>query len=222
MGYLKWYGHAAFEFEIDGVKGIIDPWIKNPLSPVKPRDVKGVEIILVTHDHGDHYGEAVEISKLNEAPILGVYEVAEKASKEGAKDVVGMNVGGTYEFRGLKITMVHAIHSSSSGTPVGYILRGKETTVYHAGDTGVFQDMRLFRELYEPKIALLPIGGYYTMGPYEAFKAVEYLNPDVVIPMHYNTFPVIKQDPEEFKKMVESKMAGVEVIILRPGEAYTF
>lgn len=220
MGYLKWYGHAAFEFEISGVKGLIDPWLTNPLSPVKPEEVKDIELILVTHDHGDHWGETVRISRELGATVLGVYEVAEKASKEGAREVIGMNVGGTYDFKGLKVTIVHAFHSSSTGTPIGFILKGEGTTVYHAGDTGLFYDMKLFKELYKPRIALLPIGGHFTMGPYEALKAVELLNPDVVIPMHYNTFPVIKQDPEEFKKTVESKMAGVEVVVLKPGETF--
>ena len=114
------------------------------------------------------------------------------------------------------------MHSCSAGAPVGIIIKGKEATIYHAGDTGVFLDMQLIRELYQPDIALLPIGGHFTMGPIEAAKAVELIKPKVVIPMHYQTFDVISGDPETFRKEVEKRAPNVKVIILKPGESYSF
>jgi len=222
MGYLKWYGHAAFEFELDNVKGLIDPWLTNPLSPVKPNDIKDVDVILVTHDHGDHLGETVEIAKRTKATVIGIFELIQDLSGKGLSELVGMNIGGTYIFKGLKIHMVQAFHSCNVGSPVGFIVEGKETTFYHTGDTALFSDMKLFKALYNPKIALLPIGSHFTMGPMEALKAIELLEPEVVIPMHYNTFPVIVQDPEEFKKVVKEKYPNVEVVVLKPGESYTF
>lgn len=221
MGYVKWYGHAAFEFEIDGVKGLIDPWITNPLSPVKVDDIKGVELILVTHDHGDHLGETVDIASKNNATVVSIYELSLDLEGKGVK-AIGMNIGGYFEFKGLKVFMVPAFHSSSKGSPIGFVIEGHETTLYHAGDTGVFYDMKLIGEMYKPKIALLPIGGLFTMDPNAALKAVELIKPKVVIPMHYNTFPQIRQDPEKFREAVKEKYPEVKVVILKPGEEYRF
>jgi len=222
MGYIKWYGHAAFEFLIDNVKGLIDPWLTNPLSPVKPDDINDVDVILITHDHGDHLGESEEIAKRTGATVIGIYELTSALEEKGIKNVIPMNIGGFVEFKGLRFYMVPALHSSSKGAPVGFVIEGKETTVYHSGDTGVFSDMALIAELYAPKIALLPIGGHFTMGLKETLKAVELLKPQVVIPMHYNTFTVIRQNPEEFKRMVEGKFPNVKVVTLKPGEKFEF
>jgi len=220
---ITWLGHACFTLE-GKKKIIIDPFLNNnPLAPLKPKDVD-VDLILVTHGHGDHLGDAVEISKNCNAPIVAVYELAVYLAKKGC-ETIGMNIGGTLNFEGVKITMVKAEHSAdivgdeivSGGKAVGYVVKDG-IAVYHAGDTDVFMDMALIGELHKPKVAMLPIGGFYTMCPNSALKAIELIKPEVVIPMHYNTFPPIKQNPEEFKAKAEK--LGVKVVVLKPGESF--
>lgn len=219
MGYVRWFGHAAFEVYIDNVKILIDPWISNPLSPIKIEELKNIDLILVTHDHFDHLGDTVEIAKRTGAQVLSVPELSNYLKEQGL-NTIGMNIGGSTEFKGLKIAMTQAFHTSSRGFPVGYVVTGRETSIYHTGDTGLFGDMKIIGELYKPKISLLPIGGYYTMGINEALVAIDLIKPEVVIPMHYNTFPVIQADAEKFRELATKK--GVKCIILKPGENYTF
>ncbi|NJE49904.1 metal-dependent hydrolase [Thermococcus sp. 9N3] len=219
MVKVKFLGHAAFL--IEGSKRIlIDPFLTgNPQAAVKPEEVEA-DLILVTHAHGDHIGDAVEIAKRTGAKIVAMYDIANYISEQGNVEVIGMNYGPT-EVDGVGIVQVPAWHSSSDGkysigNPCGYIVKLDGKTIYHAGDTFVFLDMGLFSELYGPiDVALLPIGGHFTMGPKEAAKAVELLKPKKVVPMHYNTWPPISADPEEFKKLVGDK---AEVVILKPGE----
>lgn len=222
---LTWLGHAAFLLEGKDTV-VVDPFLTgNPVAPVKPADVK-CDIVCVTHAHSDHYGNAVEIAKRNRAPIVAILEVAAPAQVAGA-ETIGMNIGGSTEVRDTKITMTNAIHSScfvgdgkvqAGGSAAGFIIESGPK-VYHAGDTAAFGDMRLLGELYEPDLALLPIGDFFTMGIAEATKAVELLGTRRVIPMHYNTFDIIKQDPGEFKGNVSRKTKS-EVTILKPGESY--
>ncbi len=220
---ITWLGHAAFLLE-GSKKILIDPFLRgNPMSPVKPDEVDA-DLILVTHGHGDHLGDAVEISKRCKAPIICIYELSVLLGRKGA-ETIGMNIGGTAKLEDVEVTMVKAVHSAdvveneiiSAGDPVGFVVKMDGISVYHAGDTDVFMDMQLIGELYKPKVALLPIGDFYTMGIKGALKAIELIKPEIVIPMHYNTFPPIKQNPEEFKEKAE-KM-GVKVVILKPGES---
>ncbi len=220
---ITWLGHAAFLLE-GSKKVIIDPFITgNPMAPVKVEEID-VDYILVTHGHGDHVGDAVEISKRCNAPIVCIYELSVLLGRKGA-ETIGMNIGGTARFEGLEVTMVKAVHSAdvvgeeivSAGDPAGFVVRMDGVSVYHAGDTDVFMDMQLIGELHKPKVALLPIGDFYTMGIDGALKAIELIKPKMVIPMHYNTFPPIKQNPEEFKERASE--LGVEVVILNPGES---
>lgn len=211
---IRYLGHAAFQ--IIGSKNIvIDPFLTG--NPVAAEQEGTPDLILVTHAHGDHLGDAVELSKRSGAPIVCMYDIAQHIRGVQA---YGMNYGPA-KIEGIDIVMVPAWHSSSMGgqevgNPAGFIVKMDGKTVYHAGDTFVFGDMALFNELYGPiDVALLPIGGYFTMGPREAAKAVELLKPRIVVPMHYNTFPPIRQDPEEFRKLVGDK---AEVRILKPGE----
>jgi len=224
MGYVKWLGHAAFEILLDNKKILVDPWLTNPLSPTRPEEYRDVDIIIVTHDHGDHLGDAITILKNSRAKFVGIYELSSYIIENGVPQdrVIGGNIGGPIEVNGLTFILTHATHSCDRGSPTGVVIKGKEATIYHAGDTGLFYDMALIGELYKPDIALLPIGGHFTMGPYEAAKAVELLKPKVVIPMHYKTFPVIKGDPETFRKEVEKRGLKVEIIVLKPGEKYEF
>ncbi len=227
MAIIKYLGHSAFDIVLTGLDGsekhiLIDPWLTNPLSPVKPSDYSNVKLdyIIVTHDHGDHMGEAIELAKSTKAKIVGVYEIAVYAKEQGVEAVDG-NIGGRLNIGDLDIVFTPATHSSNRGVPVGVVVGGKDATIYHAGDTGLFKEMELIGELYSPDIALLPIGGHYTMGIKEAVKAVQMIKPKIVIPMHYNTFPVIKADPSKFKELVEAITAS-KVVILKPGETFTY
>ena len=215
---ITWYGHACFK--VDNV--LIDPFVPNPLYNVDiQRDdevVKGVDLIAITHGHDDHIGSTVELSKKYNLPVVSNHEISVYLGKQGVV-AEGMNIGGTIELKNSKLTMVKAEHSSDidentpGGVASGYIINDR---VYHAGDTGLFGDMKLIGEIYNPKIVLLPVGGRYTMGPKEAIKAIEYLNPKIFIPMHYNTFPLIEQDISNLIRKVED--FGVKVIVPKIGE----
>jgi L-ascorbate metabolism protein UlaG (beta-lactamase superfamily) len=222
---IKWLGHSAFLFEAEQ-KLLIDPFISgNPLAPCSPEELNP-DIIAVTHGHRDHLGDTIEIGKRTGCRIISVHEVANYIKSKGVF-AEGMGKGGTVNVEGIKLTMTEALHSSSidasgfsfdGGSPAGFIIRINGHSIYHAGDTGVFGDMQLIGELYEPELALLPIGDKFTMGIKEATKAVELIQPKIVIPMHYNTFDVISQDPLKFKQAVESK-TGTKVVIMQPGES---
>ncbi len=225
---ITWLGHAAFL--IEGSKRVlIDPFITgNPNAPVKPSDIK-TDLIVVTHGHGDHLGDAVEIAKNNDVQIVCIHELSRILSRFGV-ETAGMNIGGTVTYRGISVTMVPAFHSAdvedekgniiSAGSPAGVVVTLDGVKIYHTGDTDVFLDMQLIGELHKPDVMLVPIGDVYTMGIAGAVKALELVKPKVAIPMHYNTFPLIETNPEDFKKAVEAKGLGVEVIILKPGESY--
>ncbi|HEY3360681.1 MAG TPA: metal-dependent hydrolase, partial [Methanosarcina sp.] len=184
------------------------------------------DIIAVTHGHRDHLGDTIEIGKRTGCRIISVHEVANYIKSKGVF-AEGMGKGGTIYVEGIKLTMTEALHSSSidasgfsfdGGSPAGFIIRVNGHSIYHAGDTGIFGDMQLIGELYKPEVALIPIGDRFTMGIKEATKAVELIKPEIVIPMHYNTFDVISQNPEEFKRAVEAKV-DTKVVIMKPGES---
>jgi len=225
MGYLKFYGHAAFELGISGKKIIIDPFLSNPLSPARASELRDVDLVIVTHGHQDHVGEAVEILKNNPgARVVAVFElanhIAEKAGDPGR--AIGGNIGGPMIVDNLRIALVPANHSSPIGAPTGVIVSSNEGTIYHAGDTGLAAEMPFIGEIYKPDIALIPIGGHFTMDPVEAAKAVELIRPKIAIPMHYGTFPVLYGRPEEFSEIVNAKRLDTKVVILKPGESYEF
>jgi len=223
MAKITWFGHAAFKIEIAGKTVLIDPWLDgNPISPVKASEIDRADIVYVTHDHGDHLGEAFQICKRTNAVFVATFELGNYAEENGVKNVVGLNIGGSTEIRGVKLYMVQAFHTSSRGAPTGVIVEGEGKTVYHAGDTGLFGDMRLIGELYRLDLALIPIGGYYTMGALEAAEAVKMLKPKAVIPMHYKTFPVLAQSAAEFAEKVREKASKLKVVVLNPGESYQF
>lgn len=219
---VTYIGHAAVEIKTDKHSILIDPFITgNPVAKHKPEDFKPDTIIL-THGHGDHLGDAVPISKRTGAPVIAIFELASYCQSQGAK-AEGMNLGGPHSFSFGKVQFTPAFHSSSHdghylGMPCGVVLTTLEDRkIYHAGDTALFGDMALIGKL-GLDLAFIPIGSYYTMGPEEALEAVQLLRPKTIIPIHYNTFPVIQQDAEQFKKRVESQ-TQTQVIILRPGES---
>jgi len=220
---IRWLGHSGFEIELINKIVLVDPWLDgNPSAPMRAADIKKADIVCVTHDHTDHLGDAIQICKQTGATFIGIYELSVYAQEEGVKETVEINIGGTADVKGMSISMVQAFHSSTRGAPTGFIIKAEGKTIYHAGDTSLFGDMRIIGEIHCPNIALIPIGGYYTMGPREAAEAVKLIKPAIVIPMHYQTFPVLTPSAEGFVKIVKEKTPQVKVIVLKPGEAYQF
>jgi L-ascorbate metabolism protein UlaG (beta-lactamase superfamily) len=220
---ITWLGHAAFKIEISDRIVLIDPWLDgNPTSPVKASEITKADIVYVTHDHGDHLGDTFNICKRTNATFVATVELGDYAEENGVKNVAGLNIGGSVEIKGVKLSITQALHTAAKGAPTGVIVEGKGKAVYHAGDTGLFGDMRFFGELYKLDLGLLPIGGYYTMGAKEAAEAVKLLKPKAVIPMHYKTFPVLAQSADEFARIVREKTPKVKVVVLNPGESYQF
>jgi L-ascorbate metabolism protein UlaG (beta-lactamase superfamily) len=226
---LTWLGHSAFKIESpQGVKILIDPWLAgNPKAPSNRTEIGKIDLILVTHGHGDHLGDTVEIARESDAHVVCMPEMSDYIKVQGVSKVVGMNKGGTYQFKHIDITMVHAIHSSSIvdndkiiylGDPAGYVITLENGfPIYHAGDTGVFKDMELIGDLYHPELALIPIGNHYVMGPREAAYACKLIRARYVVPMHYGSFPVLTGTPEKFIEEMGS-LPSTEVVILNPGD----
>jgi L-ascorbate metabolism protein UlaG (beta-lactamase superfamily) len=213
---ITWLSHSAVK--IEGKQTIyIDPFLsENPAASISPEQITDADIVIVTHDHSDHLGDAFPICKKTGATLVGIYEIAVMAESEGIT-AEQMNIGGTVEVKGVKIHMVNALHSCEKGDPAGVVIQMDDKTLYHAGDTALTYDMKLIADFFRPDLSFLPIGDRYTMGVNSAAKAVEFTQTKKVIPIHYGTFPLVNTDPEEFKKRV-GDMA--EVIILKPGESY--
>jgi L-ascorbate metabolism protein UlaG (beta-lactamase superfamily) len=221
---LTYYGHACFLVEGGGSKMIIDPFLTgNPTAPVGPSQVK-VDYVLVSHAHGDHWGDTEVIARANNALVIANHEISVHASNLGLR-AHGLHIGGGYNFPFGRVQLTPAMHGSSfpdgsyGGNPAGFLLTLEGKNIYHACDTGLFYDMKLIGEK-GIDVAILPIGDNYTMGPDDALKAVQLIQPKVVIPIHYGTFDIIKQDPEAFKAAVESKTSA-KCVILRPGDSLT-
>lgn len=214
---ITWLGHSAVK--IKGSKTLfIDPFFSgNPCCPTSPQEIDEADIVIVTHHHGDHLGDAFVLAKKTGAVLVGIHEVAVDAQAEGIT-AEGMNIGGTIEVKGVKIHMVVAHHSAEKGNSTGVVVEMDGRRLYHAGDTGLTYDMKLVAEFFLPDLSFIPIGDRYTMGIPSAVKAVEFTRTKRVIPVHYGTFPIIQTDPEEFKRRVGT---AAEVIVLKPGDTYT-
>jgi len=225
MAKLKYLGHSAFYLEGNGLKALIDPFLSgNPWNVASARDFTDINFIFVTHGHGDHLGDAINIAKNTGATIVSVYEIGVYCSSKGAK-THNMHIGGTYSFPFGRVQLTPAAHGSSFvegdeiiylGNPCGFIIEVDGKNIYHAGDTGLIADMELLGKYETIDVALLPIGGNFTMDPIDASIAAELIKPKTAIPMHYKTWPIIDKDPEEFVKLAKEK--GIDAKILRPGE----
>lgn len=218
---VRFLGHAGCLLQDRGVTLAIDPWLTgNPLAVDDPADIKA-DYILLTHAHDDHMGDTIEIAKANDALIITTFEVANLCQEQGAR-AHPMHVGGRRDFDFGSVRLTPATHGSGvpGGLASGFLVELFDTTVYHAGDTGIFGDMELLADMVDIDLALLPIGGNFTMDIDDAVVATAMLQPRIVIPIHYNTFPVIEADPGEFREAVEDDL-DTEVVILAPGETFS-
>lgn len=229
---IKWLGHAGFIISTPGGKTvIIDPWIEgNPLCPLKMEDIKQANLVLVTHDHMDHASSAVDIAKRTGATLVASPETVTRFKMQlGLPEAqvpglgFGLNTGSSSVIEGITVIVTQAFHSSETGSAVGYIIKLEDgSTIYHAGDTGIFESMRLLGELYPIDLALLPIGSVWTMDPFQAAKALTLLKPKRVIPMHYKTLPVLEPSAESFVALAKKEAPEVEVVVLEPGQEYSW
>lgn len=227
---LTWFGHATFKITTPSGKVVlIDPWVQgNPMCPESMKKLDRLDLMLITHGHFDHIADAVALAKQHKPQIVAIAETCAWLESKGVKNTHPMNKGGTQRVDEIEATMVHAVHSCGilddgkiiyGGEASGYVVRFPGgLTVYHAGDTAVFSDMKLIAELYAPELALLPIGDLYTMGPREAAHAIRLLNVPHVVPMHFGTFPPLVGRPEELKKLTQD-IAGLEIHALKPGDS---
>jgi L-ascorbate metabolism protein UlaG (beta-lactamase superfamily) len=226
---VTWLGHATFRVVTPkGTTIYIDPWVmQNPMTPEAEKDVKECDVMLCTHGHGDHIGDAVAIAKKHNPKVVGIFELCLWMQKKGAQQTLPMNKGGTQQVADFKVTMVNAVHSCGiqdddgsivyGGEACGYVLEFENgVRLYHAGDTAVFGDMAIIRDLYAPEIACLPIGDHFTMSPKEASYACSLLRPKTVIPMHFGTFPMLTGRPSELRKLVADM--GIDVLDVKPGQ----
>ena len=222
-----WLGYGTYRFvTTEGKTVIVDPWVmNNPGCPDELKKVDALDLVLVTHAHFDHIGDAVELGKQLEPETFAIFETAMWLGGKGVPNVTGMNLGGTTEAQGVRFTMVKAEHSCGitdgdqilyGGVAAGYIIEFPGgLRVYYAGDTTVFGDMEIIGELYNPDVCFLPIGDFYTMAPKEAAYAIDLLDAAVVVPMHYGTFPVLTGTPEQLRELVDP---DVEIVDVKPGD----
>ncbi|MEI7474755.1 MAG: metal-dependent hydrolase [bacterium] len=221
---IKYLGHSAFLIENKNFSIIIDPFLTGNEMFVNDKSVEKVNDILITHAHGDHLGDAVDLSKRTGAQISAIFEVANYCTRKGAK-AQGLNIGGKVPFEWGTANWLTAAHSSSlpdgsyGGCPASILITIDGIKIFHAGDTGLHSDLKMIGEFYKPDIALLPIGGFFTMGIEEAVEATKWLGCKTVIPMHYNTFPPIKANPEEFKTQIAIETMA-DCIILKSNEIF--
>jgi len=222
---ITFLGHAGLLVEAGGKRVAIDPWLTgNPAAALKAEELK-VDAVVLTHGHSDHSADAVGIAAANGCPVVAVVELAGHLARKGVQ-TIGLNTGGGYAWDGIRVKLTPAFHSSSyedggqvlyAGQPAGVLLTIDGKTLYHAGDTALFSDMKLIGDRNAIDVAALPIGDYFTMGPDDAAQAAEWIGAKRVIPVHYDTFPPIRQDGEAFAAKIAE--LGLECVLLKPGDS---
>lgn len=227
MVQLTWLGHSSFELKLEtGEVYLLDPWLENPKAPegYKPERVDG---ILLSHGHFDHIGSVVDLAAEYGASVVGIYDLISWLASKGVKNGVGMNKGGTTKVGPLAVTLTHAFHSSTYADDGTFVPLGEACglvlglpdgrSIYFAGDTDVFGDMRLIADLYKPFLSILPVGDMFTMGPKQAAYACRMMKTPKVLGMHYDTFPLLTGTPQELAKLI-ADLPEVEVLITSPGK----
>ena len=228
MAMLHYHGHSTFTLTTDdGTRIIIDPWFdENPVSDVKADEIDGVDFILCTHGHFDHFADAIPLAKRTGATLVSTFEIVSFAQSKGVENAHPLHIGGGFNFPFGYVKMTAALHGGQvagddegayTTVPGGFLINMDGKRLYHAGDTALLTDMQLLRGKVD--VALLPIGDNFTMGPEDAAQAVDFIRPKVVIPIHYNTFDLIAQDPKAFQAQV-GELAKVEIV--QPGESFEF
>ncbi|HEY1015038.1 MAG TPA: metal-dependent hydrolase [Herpetosiphonaceae bacterium] len=232
---ITWLGHATVVVDTPGGKRLLlDPWVEgNPAFPAEwAAQLDGIDLILLSHGHFDHVNDVVSIAQATGAQVGGIFEVAAWLGQRGlAQDkLAGFNKGGTADLAGLKVTMTDARHSSAMveedriiylGEACGFVVEFENSyRVYFTGDTSVHSDMRLIGELYKPDLVVLPIGDFYTMGPFQAAHALKLIGAPQAIPIHYGTFPILSGTPEQLRAELDANGTAAEVIALKPGESW--
>ena len=212
---IHYFGHSGISIE-DKLTVLIDPWInENPLAKIKVENITKADYIIATHNHFDHVNDIPIIANNTNAIVICIVETADFLTSKGCEKTIGCNIGGRVKSKGIELIFTQAFHSMSSN-PSGVIIFLNNKTIYHAGDTGVFSDMKLIGEMYPIDLAFLPVGGHFTMGPHEANKAIQLLQPKTVVPIHYNTFDLIKQSIDQ--DLV--KDTKTQLVILQPGQDF--
>lgn len=232
MTKFTWLGHSTFYVEVGGGPAILlDPWFSGNPSYPEGFGLDRVDLMLITHGHFDHITDALAVAERFKPGILCNFEISAWLGSKGAENVVGMNLGGSFDTHGLRVTMTQALHSSSindngqqiyGGVAGGFVIRQPDgRTFYCAGDTDVFSDMQLIQRLHRPTLAMLPIGDLFTMGPEEAAVACAFLEPEIVLPMHYGTFPVLTGTPDKLREELGGD-SSVTVATLEPGGTFNW
>lgn len=228
MARLTWHGHACFTLVTDeGSRIMFDPWLdENPVADIRTDQVDELDFLLISHGHFDHFGDAIKLAKQTGALLISTFEIVSFAQSKGVKNAHPLHIGGGYRFSFGYAKMTPALHGGQvagddegayTTVPGGFWLDLNRKRLYHAGDTALLMEMHLLKGKVD--VALLPIGDNFTMGPEDAARAVEFIEPMVVIPMHYNTFDLIRQDPQDFASRVGGR---AEVVVLEPGRSYEF
>ena len=226
--HLTWLGHGGFRFDTPGGKRVyLDPWLANPKCPPGEKQPERIDIMVISHGHGDHVAEAADLGRRYEPTVVAIFELASWLASQGVPNAgdLGMNKGGTVDVDGVRFTMTNAFHSGGFietdggitylGDAAGFVIEVENgTKIYWAGDTCVFGDMQLIGRLYEPDVAILPIGDHFTMGPREAAVALELIGARRCVPAHYGTFPLLRGTPQQLRELARD----VEVLAPEPGE----